>query len=310
MDVLKIDFGRIYDLKKKKSAVLSLADDIIVFDDESLADIDLASLEDIPPVRIDARVYLLCRHGEITFDVNYKTFRLTKGSMFRLNGRHIISNIRISADYKGYTLIFSNDFLLSIISWVPELKELVVCADRFKPFMLFDDVELQKFIDIIEHLKNSLKTAGHTFHNRLVKLEATCFILELADSFARKVSNKGISAGKENRGEEVLQQFMLLVMEHCKEQHEVSFYANRLNMTSGNLSRIITKASGKSPLKWINDVLIAEAKILLRNPDMNVQQVSHELHFGDQSSFGKFFRKHMGVTPLDYKSNNRKVELF
>lgn len=74
-------------------------------------------------------------------------------------------------------------------------------------------------------------------------------------------------------------------------------------MTPGNLSRAVTAASGKSPIKWISDAVVAEAKILLRNPDMNIQQVSEELHFGDQSSFGKFFKKHTGFTPIEYKGN-------
>lgn len=310
MKILTLDFARIYQLKQKDGTALSLADDLVVFDMDPLTDKNLFNLDYMPPLRIDARVYFLCRKGEMTFHINYTSYRLSKGSMFRLNGRHIIENIRTSDDYQGYALIFSHDFIHSIINWVPELKELVVSADRFKPLLTFDDRELHRFTDMIENVKDKLKATDHTFYSQLVKVEATEFILELASRFAQKLSDKSIFIGKQHQGEETLRQFMHLVMDHCKEQHEVSFYADKLYTTPGNLSKTITKASGRPPLKWINDALTAEAKILLRNPDMNVQQVAEELYFGDQSSFGKFFKRHTGLTPIAYKNNLKHVELF
>lgn len=310
MAILTLDFARIYRLKQQDGTALSLVDDLIVFDMDHLMDKNLFNLDYMSPLRIDARAYFLCRTGELVFDVNYKTYHLAKGSMFRLNGRHIIENIRTSENYNGYVLIYSHDFTHSILHWIPELKELVISADRFKPLMVFDDPAIKKFVCLIENLKDKLKATDHTFFNQWVKVEAVNFILELADRFARKLSNESAFSNKRNQGEETLQQFMYLLIDHCKEQHEVSFYADKLNTTPGNLSRTITNTSGRPPLKWINDALTAEAKILLRNPDMNVQQVAEKLHFGDQSSFGKFFKRHTGLTPIAYKNNAKYVELF
>lgn len=198
----------------------------------------------------------------------------------------------------------------AIINWVPELKELTVSADHYKPIMRLTEPETDTYIDIVEHLKKSLIDTGNIFHNQIVKLEATKFILELSDSFMKKRSEKDMNIGMETRGEEIYRLFMSLVIQHSKEEHEVSFYASQLNMTAANLSRVIMKSSGKPPIKWISEALIAEAKIMLRNPAMNIQQVAHDLHFSDQSSFGKFFRKHTGITPLAYRSKQKQVEVF
>lgn len=310
MAILTLDFARIYKLKQQDGTALSLVDDLIVFDMDHQTDKDLFNLDYMPPLRIDARAYFLCREGEIVFNVNYQNYRLPKGSMFRLNGRHVIENIRTSENYKGYALIFSHDFIHSILHWVPELKELVISADRFKPLMVFDEPELNKFALLIEDLKNRLKATDHTFHNQWVKNGAIHFILELANSFARKLSTENMYSGKKSQGEETLQQFMYLLIDHCKEQHEVSFYADKLNTTPGNLSRTIANVSGRPPLKWINDALTAEAKIRLRNPEVNIQQVAEELNFGDQSTFGKFFKRHTGLTPIAYKNQVKNAELF
>ena len=87
------------------------------------------------------------------------------------------------------------------------------------------------------------------------------------------------------------------MLTHCREQHEVSYYADRLCMTPDNLSRIMKAHSSKTAIKWISDALVTEAKILLGNPNITIQYVADELNFGYQSSFGKFFRKHTGLTP-------------
>ncbi len=48
---------------------------------------------------------------------------------------------------------------------------------------------------------------------------------------------------------------------------------------------------------------------MLRDPDMTISEIAEELSFSDQSSFGKFFRKHMGIPPLKYRQSLRKTLL-
>ena len=48
---------------------------------------------------------------------------------------------------------------------------------------------------------------------------------------------------------------------------------------------------------------------MLRDPDMTIQQIAEELSFADQSSFGKFFKKHTGMSPLKYRQNLKKTLL-
>ena len=59
--------------------------------------------------------------------------------------------------------------------------------------------------------------------------------------------------------------------------------------------------SGKTVNQWISEALIRESEILLRNPDLTIQQVADMLNFSDQSSFGKFFKKHRDISPLAFK---------
>jgi AraC-like DNA-binding protein len=60
--------------------------------------------------------------------------------------------------------------------------------------------------------------------------------------------------------------------------------------------------SGRHPTDWIRDYVLLNAKALLRNEDLSVQQVSDMLAFPNPSFFGKFFKEHVGCTPGEYQN--------
>jgi AraC-like DNA-binding protein len=56
-----------------------------------------------------------------------------------------------------------------------------------------------------------------------------------------------------------------------------------------------------SAKKWIDDYVIWETKALLKSTNMTVQQISDELNFPSQSFFGKYFKRLVGLSPLEYR---------
>jgi AraC-like DNA-binding protein len=166
-----------------------------------------------------------------------------------------------------------------------------------------EEDQLLLIVNIIEKLRRNIKADYHAFQEQLVENEACNFILELANITSQRTEKD--PNFKLGRKEDVTSKFFKLLIVHCKEQHEVSFYATELCMTPEHLSRILKSVSGKTVNKWINDALTSESKILLRNQKINIQEVSEQLNFADQSSFGKFFKKQTGYTPIEYKNSIR-----
>ena len=95
--------------------------------------------------------------------------------------------------------------------------------------------------------------------------------------------------------------FQELLAQHDKMQHTLKFYADSLFITPKYLIHAIKNASGKSPGKLIDEAIVAEAKLLLKNTSLSIATVAEELHFSDQASFSKFFKKHTGFSPLSYR---------
>ena len=63
---------------------------------------------------------------------------------------------------------------------------------------------------------------------------------------------------------------------------------------------------GKTARSIIDELLLTEAKVALRNPGYSVQDVSDQLCFSDQSAFGKFFKRCFGVSPALFRRELEK----
>ena len=111
------------------------------------------------------------------------------------------------------------------------------------------------------------------------------------------------------RSETIIKEFFSLLQTHIKEQTELDFYAEKLCISKKYLS-LVVKEKTRIPAGKVIAALRAElAAGMLRNPDLSIQQIAIQLSFSDQSSFGKFFRKHAGLSPQKYRQNLRKTLL-
>lgn len=99
----------------------------------------------------------------------------------------------------------------------------------------------------------------------------------------------------------IFENFKILLFQDFLKQRSVEYYADSLNVTRKYLSEVIKKNSGKTASEWITEVVIQEAKVLLQNKSLTINQISDELNFQNQSAFGRFFKNHTGISPLEYR---------
>lgn len=159
-----------------------------------------------------------------------------------------------------------------------------------------EDIEMIE--TLFSLLREKMRRRDHLLLKESLQNALHGVFIELANLFMSKQDKKAATL---SRREKLLEQFLALLFKHCKEQHEVTFYASKMFISPQYLSLILKDLTGKSANKWIDDALIVEAKILLKAPQTTVQQVAEMLHFSDQSTFGKFFKKRMGVSPMEYR---------
>ncbi|MBR1576805.1 MAG: AraC family transcriptional regulator [Bacteroidales bacterium] len=77
--------------------------------------------------------------------------------------------------------------------------------------------------------------------------------------------------------------------------------------SDNHLSSVVKKTSGKTPLEWIENYVILDAKAQLSSTMNTVQQIAWNLNFPSQSFFGRYFKRIIGMSPSDYRANVHKT---
>jgi AraC-like DNA-binding protein len=84
--------------------------------------------------------------------------------------------------------------------------------------------------------------------------------------------------------------------------------ARQLAVRPKILSQVINENLGQNFFDFINRYRIEEAKTLLTNPidkKITVLEVLYQVGFNSKSSFNTLFKKHTGLTPSEFKKENR-----
>jgi AraC-like DNA-binding protein len=109
-------------------------------------------------------------------------------------------------------------------------------------------------------------------------------------------SSKNISAA-----EVITNKFKELIHQNIKTHHLVHYYASLLNVTPNHLNKSVRTVTGKSATKWIDETILLEAKYLLFQTTLSVSEIAVQVGHEDQSYFSRFFKKHEGITPIQYR---------
>lgn len=107
-----------------------------------------------------------------------------------------------------------------------------------------------------------------------------------------------------SHSEKIFYDFLDLLHTHYRKQRRVSFYADELSLTPRHLTTVIRLVSGRSAARWIEEYIVLEAQILLRNSPMTIKEITYELGFNDQSLFSKYFSRVSGGSPESYRRSS------
>lgn len=123
----------------------------------------------------------------------------------------------------------------------------------------------------------------------LVQISRVTQLAPIADSMAR--SRKAVK----------VERFRAMVDERFRTHVPLDDYASELGITAGQLSRICVEVLGVSALQVINARIVHEAQRDLIYTSSSIKQLSNALGFRDEAYFGRFFRKHTGMSTTEFR---------
>lgn len=274
--------------------------DMNVLEDDIILSSNIEMKENLfdTPRRLDAFVLLFCVNGEADIQINLKKYNIHPG-VLAFNIPENIIQISNMSNLKIHPIIISSDFFKKVNIKMKDLMELYIFAKK-TPFVSLDYVEirtLEKYYFLLEDIIQSKEEQKDVIlegiiHSLLCKL----------NSITRKLKlDNGTGSLIKGRNEEVFECFIELLTQLHATERNLSYYAEKIGITSNYLSKLVKEYSGKTAVEWIDDYVILEAKAMIKHSQYTIQEIAYKLNFTSPTFFGKYFKRLTGMSPKQYK---------
>ncbi|MDU1889463.1 MAG: helix-turn-helix domain-containing protein [Dysgonomonas sp.] len=251
------------------------------------------------PTNIPFGILGLCTSGSVVVNVYLSELYLSKGQLLVILPGELASIKEKSEDFCMDYFIVSSNLINDTLSGIPHLSPLFFMHMRRKYSYNLSSEEGLRYKDYYRLVCERDAPADDIYLREYLVNILRLFYLDLYNNYRNTLfgKDKTIAARKER----LTYDFFLLLMEYCRKNREIAFYADKLFITPKYLALIIKEVSGRSAKDWIVEYIILEIKSLLKNSQLNIQEITVKTSFSNQASLGRFFRKHTGMSPSEYR---------
>lgn len=261
---------------------------------------DLSFLEG-SPLHFVCGIYLVCVRGVCEVSTGAETFRLCDETELIFLSGTLLQRLSASPDFKARMLLIPKDVFLKAM--LPIDTPYLNYADSHPCYTHTPDVRSRmtwKQVCVWMDAARMLFSGTYrTQYPELLEFDyLQGFLIWLFGTIPEKI-------GREphlTRQQHICRQFLQLIREYGQKEHSAAFYAGKLCISPRYLHRASTSClGGKSPKQLIEGQLLAEAQVLLNDMSLTVTEIAELLHFPDQSYLTRFFKRHTGMSPRQYR---------
>jgi len=239
----------------------------------------------------------LCTKGKAQYTVDTEEHTVKPGDVIIINEDTVTDDYMFSRDFQGVAILLSSDFFHEVIKGIHELSQLFLFS-RLHPVFNLTESETEVILSYYKIIKLKVDDVNHHFRKDVVRSLMMSMIYDISNSIYRlqKVNDK-----RQTRAEAIFANFIRLVEANFRHERRVSWYGQQLCITPKYLSETVKQVSHRTPNEWIDNYVVLEIRVLLRNSSMSIKEIAQTLNFTNQSFLGKYFKEHVGVSPTKYR---------
>ena len=251
-------------------------------------------------IYLKSTLFILVQEGIMELLINNQMYEAKNGEVLLLSFGHKFNIYGISTDFKCLSLYIGSEYVQEMYSTDMLYKRAKYGIKMYKEPLLSPLIEeFQLLEQRVLFAAECLGNLSHRYLEEMVLNALRIFFLDLSDIIETKYETQ--QEATPSREEMYFQEFLNLLVHHYKTQHQVDFYADKIAISTRYLTQIVKRLSGQTVSEYIFQLVYSEARQLLRQPNLSIQEIALQLNFSDQSAFGKFFKRNSGSSPLEFR---------
>ncbi|MCD7935465.1 MAG: AraC family transcriptional regulator [Tannerellaceae bacterium] len=265
---------------------------------------DLADVKKAPslfrgPARADFYQIIWLTKGTATFDIDFRKITIKAGEVFLISANQVYG-FDTTSTYEGKMILFTSSFFTQT-----ELDARMLHTSE-----LLNPVNLNRIVCPPENFITSITSILENEVNQPIDFFQPYIAQNLLSAIllmCERILTQNLSPLFRRDDLTVARKFSDEVEKYFKTEHFVSFYQDEMAINEKQLAQEVKKMTGQTPKNYIDTRLILEAKRLLTYSTKNIKEISQELGFEEPTNFNKFFRKHLGITPVTFRKKEKKL---
>lgn len=262
---------------------------------------DLSEIGD-SPLRISMGMYIVVISGRALMNVGAETYTLTPQMELSFSFGTIIQCSERSDDFRVRLFVYTRELFTQIS--LPIDHKFFEYHEEHPTYTHTPDERSQRtwrevvlWMDVAKMLFSEHSTLRFPKQQEESFLEG--FWLWNFGTIQERLDTQKRFSSRQHIG----RRFIRLVKEKSVKYHRADYYAQKLNISQRYLNKVVSlNTGGRTPKQVIDDHLIAEIKERLIDPSLSITQIAYLMNFPDQSYLSRFFRRHTGISPLQYRS--------
>ena len=252
------------------------------------------------PAHTDKGYVGFCLDGYAEIDINLKRRTIIRNEIIFVPKNSIVFNQKVSDDFRVAFLSISKSIMEELLNDLRKYPPVFLFKPDF-PAIVLNDLEMKQMMEYFSLMWKVTEDVQNDNRREIVKHLFLSMLINLHWHAKRYIE----APVPVSRKQDTVRTFFNLIFENLKEAKDVSFYADKLCVSPKYLSSLVKQVVGKPAKECIDYCVILECKALLNSND-TIQEISQQLNFPNQSFFGKFFKKHTGMSPLHYRRSRVK----
>ncbi len=243
--------------------------------------------------------FLFCEEGRVAILLNNRICKLVRNALCIIPPFSSLKFIEKSEDVVCWITKMDMQDISDAVLEMPMETKMEIGNDSCR---YIRDVQRERVLSIKRIIEDRIEAGGEDGYfmvNNIIRSLRKAFCYEVAQAFV---------TGKEpedevqmSRKTEIFNAFVSSLKVKSALERNVVYYADEQGLSPAYLSAVVKEVSGKSAKFWIENQTFFSAVYHLRNSNFSIREIAWILHFPDQSSFGKYFKKISGYSPADYR---------
>ena len=191
-----------------------------------------------------------------------------------------------------------------ITQWLKQLEHIFSHHNRFQELLIKQPGDCVTVAALIQQMITEYEQK-RAYHEENLQH----FVTLILNILARNVSDDVEAAAPAAEAEPLINRMLVHIRQHISDPDKlrVDFLAAHFNLSSNYVGEYFRKLTGESLQHYITQYKIKLVEQRLANSTLTVSQIAGELGFTDESHLSRQFRKHNGISPIEYRKKAKPV---